>query len=161
MLLVLLRLVCDVCLEHALEKAENSWNILDFLHALMSNGRANKRVFNLFYASHSSACFTAVFFGKECIPAYFPVTPFSIALPFSFPPPALQQGTDERSKVSPVEEAAFCRSHASASLHTHTHRICPHPMGGERDSAGSHYRCRPSAHTNICARAAADGSLPE
>lgn len=69
--------------------------------------------------------------------------------PFFFhhtPPLSQQQGTDERSKVSPVEETAFCRSHARPSLHASIHRI-RHISGGRRSSAGSHYRCRSSAHT--------------
>lgn len=51
----------------------------------------------------------------------FPSYPSSLCLSVS-----PQQGTDERSKVSHVEEAAFCRSHARASLHTHTHTRIHH-----------------------------------
>ncbi|KAK2903876.1 hypothetical protein Q8A73_010533 [Channa argus] len=47
---------------------------------------------------------------------------------------SLQQGTDERSKVSPVEEAAFCRSHASALLHSHT---VHHLLGERRTQLGA------------------------
>ena len=86
--------------------------------------------------------------GKECIHAYLCVPPFSIAPLLSLP----QQGTDERSKVSPVEEAAFCRSHASDSLHTHTHThtdAIHYILGGRQDSAGSHYRCCPGTHTYL------------
>ncbi|KAM7389442.1 hypothetical protein PAMP_023423 [Pampus punctatissimus] len=59
-------------------------------------------------------------------------------------------GTDERSKVSPVEEAVFCRSHASTSLHTHIVHQIP---GGRRDSAGSHYR-------NATSRCAGEETAP-
>lgn len=71
-----------------------------------------------------------------------------VPLFFHHTPPLfpLQQGTDERSKVSPVKEAAFCRSHASPSLHTHI----VHHIIGEEDSAGSHYRCWPSTHKYLC-----------
>ena len=50
-----------------------------------------------------------------------------------------QRGTDEGSKVSPVEEVAFCRSHASASLHAHTHvqtHRVQHVLGEERERKG-------------------------
>lgn len=43
-----------------------------------------------------------------------------------------QQGTDERSKVSPVEETAFCRSHARTSLHAPIHE---NQGGGEAQLA--------------------------
>lgn len=43
-----------------------------------------------------------------------------------------KRGTDERSKVSPVEETAFCRTHARASLHTPKHKI---QGGGEAQLA--------------------------
>ncbi|KAF3693642.1 hypothetical protein EXN66_Car009318 [Channa argus] len=46
----------------------------------------------------------------------------------------LLHGTDERSKVSPVEEAAFCRSHASALLHSHT---VHHLLGERRTQLGA------------------------
>lgn len=43
-----------------------------------------------------------------------------------------KRGTDERSKVSPVEETAFCRTHARASLHAPKHKI---QGGGEAQLA--------------------------
>lgn len=57
-------------------------------------------------------------------PHTFPNPSFSITLLLCL---SCQQGTDERSKVSPVEETAFGRSHASASLHASIHKV----QGGE------------------------------
>lgn len=81
--------------------------------------------FNMFYFSRLLVGLLMCF-GQNMYPCI-PLCPsfFHLTPPLSF----LQQGTDERSKVSPVEEAAFCRSHASASLHTYTHRIHYIPVG--------------------------------
>lgn len=79
-------------------------------------------------------CSLSLFRAKDASPH----TSLSLLFFHSTPPlPLLQQGTDERSKVSPVEEAAFCRSHASASLHTYSHRIHRIPAGGGQIQLGA------------------------
>lgn len=113
---------------------------------MFSSSNAVARHSNVKRESFSPVLLTFTVLGQGCVPAYLPVPPFFHSTP---PLPLLQQGTDERSKVSPVEEAAFCRSHASASLHTYSRRFHRIPAGGGPNSAGSHYRCCPNAHTQI------------
>ncbi len=139
-----------------------SWNIIDFINLAVTTkckDRVIKRAFNMFCLSHLLSVNSCVL-GKVCIPAYFCPSFFHLAPPLSL----LQQGTDERSKVSPVEEAAFCRSHASASLHTHTHtHSSPYPRVGGLSWEPLQVL---SKHTQISIHEhsrspVADGSLPE
>lgn len=60
--------------------------------------------------------------------------------------------------MSPAEEAAFCRSHASASLHTYTRRIPYIPAGYGGETQLGAITGALQAHT--CSPVADEGDTP-
>lgn len=134
----------NVCLGAFWRKLEYSW-ISACCGNFMCKERVVKRVFHTFYLSNVLDSLLLCL-GQNMHPCI-PLCPS-----FFHPSPPLfllQQGTDERSKVSPVEEAAFCRSHASASLHTYTHtQNTPYPRREHETQLGA-ITGAVHAHTHI------------